>query len=302
MAIPHGERSEVCDEDSPEKDNVAREPTGVWRPMTPPDKQETMLIFDWDDTILPTSWLERIHALSAASPLRPEVQRHMTALCGVVSQTLTLATSMGTTIIITNSAPGWVDQSCQLFMPQIINQVRSFQICPKPMHAPLTFKITAFRRECRAFKNVVSVGDGNAERTASLRLQQGPERKNNPNPTGAEIPDSQRRVKSVKLIELPTCQQLIAEHEMLQIRLSDVVAFKGCLDLKSRFAPGSTKTGMCTLAHFACGPNNFPTGGAVQARTPQEDVPRGSALTALRVLRPRAEGQLPPLGRLHLGT
>jgi len=182
MAIPLEERSEVCGGDSPEKDNVAGEPTGVGRPVTPQDKQETMLIFDWDDTILPTSWLERIHALSAASPLRPEVQRHMTALCGVVSQTLTLATSMGTTIIITNSAPGWVDQSCQLFMPQIINQVRSFQICPKPMHAPLTFKITAFRRECRAFKNVVSVGDGNAERTASLRLQQGPERKKQSQP------------------------------------------------------------------------------------------------------------------------
>jgi len=302
MAIPLGERSEVCGGDSPEKDNVAGEPTGVGRPVTPQDKQETMLIFDWDDTILPTSWLERIHALSGASPLRPEVQRHMTALCGVVSQTLTMATSMGTTIIITNSAPGWVDQSCQLFMPQIINQVRSFQICAKPMHAPLTFKITAFRRECRAFKNVVSVGDGDAERTASLRLQQGPERKNNPNPASAEIPDSQRRVKSVKLIELPTCQQLIAEHEMLQIRLSDVAAFKGCLDLKSRFAPGSTKTGMCTLVHFARGPNNFPIGGAVQARIPHEDVPRGSALTALRALRPGAEGQLPPLGRLHLGT
>ena len=32
-----------------------------------------------------------------------------------------------------------------------------------------------------------------------------------------------RRVKSVKLIDLPTCQQLVTQHEMLQLRLQDVV-------------------------------------------------------------------------------
>ena len=48
------------------------------------------MVFDWDDTILPTSWLERIHALGGG-PLRPEVQRQLSALSSAAAQTLQLA-------------------------------------------------------------------------------------------------------------------------------------------------------------------------------------------------------------------
>ncbi|OLP78966.1 Pentatricopeptide repeat-containing protein, chloroplastic [Symbiodinium microadriaticum] len=434
------------------------------RPVSPSLKQETCFVFDWDDTILPTSWLERIHAL-AGGPLRPEVQRQLASLCSAVTQTLQIASTLGNIVIITNSAPGWVDQSCQIFMPQILQQdrnprpdtgclsnvrklirpcameffarsvqpppqrhvpvdvnhggnvnldkaamdqlasaasrilaskkiqealkpppaprprerlpcakssnediaercpdsdsesicslssgssltddtcgfptvlsndfgredpkdkvqtrfapislpneqsdmpcfgpsctsllasvkpptfsaacnplhagtvrgsmlhppvvqsekrhtvavqtapdpssdqkgapvvggkrIRSYPIYAKPMHAPLTFKITTFRRECKKFSNLISIGDGDAERAASLRLQAPSERRG---PLGEE---SRQRVKSVKLVELPTCQQLIVQHEMLQVRLPDVTAFHGSLDLKSRFPTGSPQS------------------------------------------------------------
>ncbi|CAE8642224.1 unnamed protein product, partial [Polarella glacialis] len=119
-------------------------------------------------------------------------------------------------------------------MPQIAPLIRGYQIYAKPMHTPLTFKITTFRRECRHFRNLISVGDGEAERAASLRLQ-APLGKGS---LGGDGP--LQRIKSVKLIELPTCQQLIVQHEMLQVRLPDVAAFGGCLDLKSRFPPNSS--------------------------------------------------------------
>eukprot|EP00435_Cladocopium_sp_Y103_P031378 s1968_g7.t3 len=117
--------------------------------------------------------------------------------------------------------------------------IRSYQIFAKPMHAPLTFKISTFRRECKKFMNLISIGDGDAERAASLRLQ-APERK-------GSFSEEKQRVKSVKLIELPTCQQLIVQHEMLQVRLPDVTAFFGCLDLKSRF-PSSGSPGKAPKA------------------------------------------------------
>jgi len=257
------------------------------RPPSPSLKQETCLVFDWDDTILPTSWLERIHALAGGGPLRPEVQRQLASLSSVAAQTLQLAASMGTVVIITNSAPGWVDQSCQIFMPQILQQIRSYQIFAKPMHAPLTFKISTFRRECKKFMNLISIGDGDAERAASLRLQ-APERKGN-------FGEDKQRVKSVKLIELPTCQQLIVQHEMLQVRLPDVTAFFGCLDLKARF-PSSGSPGKAagpTLVHFG-----RPTG--MLAVGPGSPV----KVEAQAVVSPRAPaspirgvgGQLPPLG------
>ena len=82
-------------------------------------KHETVIVFDWDDTILPTSWLERLHAVTSGRQEQPKAQRLMATLCDVASETLKLAETLGEVIIITNSAPGWVVQSCEQFMPQL---------------------------------------------------------------------------------------------------------------------------------------------------------------------------------------
>jgi hypothetical protein len=203
------------------------------RPVSPSLPSETLIVFDWDDTILPTSWLERNHALHANVPMRPELQRQIGYLCTACSQTLISASQLGKIVIVTNSAPGWVDQSCRLFMPQIFHQVSNLQVFAKPMGAPLTFKTGIFKREGKAFKNVVSIGDGDAERTACQRLQTPPGRKGIGCELGETMPS---RVKSVKLEEMPSCARLIAQQEMVLSRLPDVVAFKGSLDLKSRFS------------------------------------------------------------------
>jgi len=178
------------------------------------------------------------------------------------------------------------------------------------MHAPLTFKISTFRRECRQYRNLISIGDGDAERAASLRLQAPPERKGMVG-AGGEIGD--RRIKSVKLLELPTCQQLVSEHEMLQTRLADVIAFQGSLDLKARFPGNSSsvpsmasKGSGCMLVHFS----RPLMGGTPGAGGPQQDVsPKMQAspsrphdkkgLFSFRSMQlPARNGnsQLPPLG------
>lgn len=242
--------------------------------LSPSLVRESLIIFDWDDTILPTSWLERIRALTAGVPLRPDVQRQMANLSAACATTMSLAQQMGTVVFITNSAPGWVDQSCQLFMPQIHQQVRGFQIFAKPMHAPLTFKLNAFRRECQAYRNMVSVGDGDAERAASLRLLTPPDSRKVAG--RGEATEPSKSVKSVKLVEFPSCQQLIAEHEMLQVRLLDIVNFQGCLDLKARFAGGGSPASQarganCSLVHFA-----RPLPGAGQITPPQRTAQSAS--------------------------
>lgn len=277
----------------------AAESTGQG-PVSPSLKQETLFIFDWDDTILPTTWLQRIQALDMDGRPVPnalsDVQQQMSNLCLVASQTLQLAGMMGALMIITNSAPGWVDQSCQLYMPQIAQQVRNCEIVSKPMYAPLTFKIGAFKRECRRFKNLVSVGDGEFERDATLALQMPPSRKQSGG-AGNEVKSPARRIKSVKLIDSPTCQQLIAEHDMLQARLVDVVVFQGSLDLKVRFPPGTCGSmspahatrssltsprgnGGCTLVHYARhlpGANNAIMGNQLPSVGKQAGKPAGRA-------------------------
>jgi hypothetical protein len=298
---------EVVSGERPKEEQDSNEQSLVAPPVSPTLKQDptTCFVFDWDDTILPTSWLERIHVLGGGGPLRPEIQRQLSALCTVCAQTIHLAQSMGVVIMITNSAPGWVDQSCQLFMPQILSLVRSIPIFPKPMHAPLTFKITAFRKECIHYRNLISIGDGDAERAASLRLQAPNERKG---PLGASE-SQRRRVKSVKLLEMPTCQQLLLQHEMLQVRLPDVTAYQGCLDLKARFpgnctVPNAAK-GPPTLVHFGRPPAGAPACAAVSPLTTrpspfQDEKPQVTASPTRNfpptVHTPTGAGQLPPLG------
>mmetsp|Transcript_27260 Transcript_27260/g.62809 ORF Transcript_27260/g.62809 Transcript_27260/m.62809 type:complete len:420 (-) Transcript_27260:88-1347(-) len=258
--------------------------------------QETVIVFDWDDTLLPTSWLERIHALSAGAPLRPDMQRQISALSAACAQTLSIAATLGTVVIVTNSAPGWLDQSCQLFMPQLCQQLRSFPVFAKPTHAPLTFKMVTFQRECRTYRNVISIGDGDSERVASLRLQNNsfsePRRK-----AWQGDSDAQRCVKSVKLVELPTCQQLVQQQEMLQVRLPDIAAFKGNLDLKARlpvcFGTSSISRGVgCTLVHFSRygGARSVPCQPAEESHSANRTLPP--------VLRPpsNSTGQLPLVG------
>jgi len=293
-------------------------------------KQDTVIVFDWDDTVLPTSWLQWIHAVTGGGPLRPEVQQQVVDLCTIATATLDLAATMGTVVIITNSAPGWVDQSCQMFMPQLLQQVRGYPIFARPMHGPPTFKIGAFRKECRNYRNIVSVGDGDSERIASLKLQATPEPRSAMSMLDGGD-DRPRIIKSVKLVDLPTCQQLIAQHEMLQNRLTDITAYHGNLDLKARFpgnagnvsnSPnkiGKVAVGNCSLVHFArpspaiSQAAGLPMAGATvgSAGFQTNPVPEGGGKAAqglgpLRPLQPTAmvrsnsaSSQLPPLGRDH---
>jgi len=226
----------------------------------PPSSQlfkETLIVFDWDDTILPTTWLQRLHNSSGGFLLNSETEVAMKSLSAICAETLLLASSLGQVIFVTNSVPGWMDQSCQMFMPQLLELIRRYNIIARPMHAALTFKTGVFQREFKSYRNLISIGDGNAERSASLRLQMTPDLML----SGRDSKEGTKRVKSVKLLELPTCQQLYAQHEMLHQRLADIVSFRGHLDVKSRLPSNHglsqvlnmnrEKVPSCTLVHFA---------------------------------------------------
>jgi len=274
----------------------------VPEPVSPLLHDETCIVFDWDDTILPTSWIERCNGFQGG-PLRPEVSRQLAHLCVVAAQTINMAACMGTVIIITNSVPGWLDQSGQVFMPQIMQQMRQYPWIAKPMNQPITFKIGAFRRECSKYKNIISIGDGESERSAILRMQA-------PSNMGAfaTMGDGDRNdpafnlrcIKSVKLLDGPSCQQLVQQHEMLQAKLADVVGFQGFLDLKSKLSTGG-KNAMCSLMHLGRpqgpGVSNLRPGAAPFSA--ETFSPGRSALAALGPSRLSPQGTLPALGRLH---
>ncbi|KAF4658512.1 hypothetical protein FOL46_006940 [Perkinsus olseni] len=178
-----------------------------------------IIVFDWDDTILPTTWLERQRLLQIGSiRIKPCHARALTALSDSVLSTIEIAANYGKLMIITNAAPGWVEASCQQFMPALLPFIKSVPLYARPFNALMTtWKLDAFARECGGgeVEGVVSLGDGPIERQACLRLM-------------AE----DKRVKSVKFKESPSISQLVSEHELLHLRLKDLLKHDSDLDLR----------------------------------------------------------------------
>ncbi|CAJ1334396.1 unnamed protein product [Effrenium voratum] len=93
--------------------------------------EQTIILFDWDDTLCPSNWIrENRPALSFFKPCPPdekyqgplrELQRHVEA-------TLKLAMKMGKVIIVTNAMEPWVETSCRNFLPALMPIVSQIQV------------------------------------------------------------------------------------------------------------------------------------------------------------------------------
>ncbi|CAJ1342907.1 unnamed protein product [Effrenium voratum] len=84
------------------------------------NEDDTVLIFDWDDTMLPSSWLsEQKLSLDAQSKATPEQEAQLETLAEHAAETLTLAKRFGKVVLVTNAERGWIELSCQKFMPSL---------------------------------------------------------------------------------------------------------------------------------------------------------------------------------------
>jgi hypothetical protein len=199
--------------------------------QVPPE--DTILIFDWDDTVLPSTWLHE-HGLSLADDSWPTVeqQARLDKLAERAVHTLDMARRYGQVILVTNAEAGWIELSCQKFMPLLwpsLRDVKLFSARSTYEHqgvaSPFEWKYLAFEREIGGFyeardaglqKNVVSFGDSAHEREALIRVT---ERMRN------------CRTKSLKLVERPEVDQLLKEHQLLADCMRSIVSHDGNLDL-----------------------------------------------------------------------
>ncbi|KAG6977718.1 hypothetical protein JG688_00000058 [Phytophthora aleatoria] len=86
-------------------------------------KDRTVVVFDWDDTLCPSSWLHaqdllpkyRGHQISVT----PE-QREVLSLIGAhVARLLQKAVAYGPVFVVTAAEYGWVEMSAALYMPAV---------------------------------------------------------------------------------------------------------------------------------------------------------------------------------------
>jgi len=195
--------------------------------------EETIMIFDWDDTLLPSTWLTERGLIRDEDPAPTATQRAMLGrLAGQVSRTLAVAKRHGKVVIVTNAEEGWIEASCRKFMPSLCQALEGVSTISarssyeqQGVASPFEWKYLAFEHEIGKFcetlvadgrRNVISLGDSAHERDALIRVTE--------------------RIwncctKSVKLVERPAVEQLFKQHRLMRGCFRHIVNHEGNLDL-----------------------------------------------------------------------
>ena len=203
-------------------------------------RSETFIIFDWDDTLLSSSWLtDHGLRLDQTEDVPHSLASQLDALAGAVVALLSVAQRCGGVVIITNAETNWVQLSCQKFMPRLWPHVSGLRVVSarstfEALHpdSPVDWKVQAFFQEiCTAFsgtrpddrKNILSFGDSVHERAAVHRVT------SNMGPL--------TWTKSVKFVERPSVEQLKRQVDLVASCFEEICRHNDHLDLMLTIQP-----------------------------------------------------------------
>jgi len=112
-----------------------------------------MIIFDWDDTILPSSFVDKAQA-DNLNELPQQYHGIFREIEICAEKCLAAAAKHGEVIIITNSDEGWVKYSAERYLPNLIPVLKSYRIISARTryekfypNQPLCWKAAAFAHE-----------------------------------------------------------------------------------------------------------------------------------------------------------
>mmetsp|Transcript_22628 Transcript_22628/g.52842 ORF Transcript_22628/g.52842 Transcript_22628/m.52842 type:complete len:307 (-) Transcript_22628:89-1009(-) len=193
----------------------------VWVPQAQrPPKHQTVIIFDWDDTLLCTSWLNNRMDQRKEDELPPVVERHLRDIEKAARKLLELAMRLGHTFIITNAATGWVEYSSAKWVPELLPVLQKVRvISARTKYEPQfpgevsKWKIEAFlevqrQLDSQIITNLISLGDSNFEMDAVQVM-------------GQQF--SQALIKTIKFRENPYPEELLKQLELVSAKFERIV-------------------------------------------------------------------------------
>jgi hypothetical protein len=232
----------------------------------------TLLIFDWDDTLFPTTWLRQMGlSLDGSGPQPAGTQLdQLRSLAGSATRLLEVArdqaeASGGKVLLVTNAERGWIEQSCARFLPDLATALQGLQLVSarsdfaeeEPQAAaallaagadaeaaPSEWKRRAFEREIGAFcrpeeerRRAAEEGEqqqtSTANRACSAQvISVGDSLHEQKALFHAAKASPLFRPKSVKLMERPTVEQLQEQHQLLVGCLWDLSAQEEEFDIE----------------------------------------------------------------------
>ena len=193
-------------------------------------KNNTLFIFDWDDTLFFTTHLNPSKE-NLFLYINSKEKKMMSVIECYIKQILIKALSKGTVLIITNSSEGWVEACVKFYYPNLIPILSNVNIISaRQLYSdiypgmPLIWKIKAFSDLRNKFNfekchitNIVSIGDDNSEIIATQKL-------------GEKI--DKCIVKTIKFREGPNLQELIKQLMLINDELLRIYKYPKSLTIQ----------------------------------------------------------------------
>lgn len=262
----------------------AKSPTSHTCAHESSDQTHTVILFDWDDTLLPSSWLDKrrkglgdglkntfrkssteptTRSSQKSDPLSLDLKKPLSALEVYVETLLKTAMNLGKVIIVTNAMEPWVHMSCKNYLPNLFPLIEELPVIyarsvlegsisengsKKGRHSgypwsgshnevvssslPQRWKETAFDQilesinffstgSQRGCKSVISIGDSSFERNALRHVVK------------SRLKSKAKcHMKTAKLLDEPSVEELTAEVRGLQETLKVMVRYEGNLDVE----------------------------------------------------------------------
>lgn len=189
----------------------------VWLPAAQRmPKQQTVIIFDWDDTLLCTGFLNR----HSDRPMHVNVLDSLKNIEQSVVRLLERALQSGHTFIITNALDGWVEYSAAKYIPGVLPVLHKVRILsarsryeamyPREVGKWKTSMFIDLQRELDlpVVTNLNSFGDSNYEMAATVTM-------------GEEFQEAY--TKTVKFQEHPLPEELLRQLELVEKNFESVV-------------------------------------------------------------------------------
>jgi len=193
-----------------------------WNPFKKEKIINNLFFFDWDDTLLCTSYLQPTGALTDME-INKRDKDIISDLDSLVSKLLLKAMNIGIVFIVTNGAPGWVELSSTKFYPktakilQKIKLVSARGLCERKYPGDMRqWKRVAFKFALDTLHdinknivtNIICLGDSNIEMEASYYLKEC-------------FPNAY--LKTIKFKESPTHIELQKELKIINIQLDSII-------------------------------------------------------------------------------
>ena len=152
----------------------------IWTPWKKEKSYNSIFIFDWDDTLFPTSFLVKEGIIKLdVNKLSKEIRFLFTTLENACINILNFAINKGNVYIITNSSINWLTYSSDIYFPKlktILDKIKIISARDEYGYMnPANWKQKAFLKvikdiDTKLINNIICLGDSMLELEAAINL------------------------------------------------------------------------------------------------------------------------------------